>query len=80
MKGKMPFKMQKNKKEFQKKNIKKYVCLPYLKFSEPVTRNTLICLFGLNMDTPCFENSVDPNQLASKKPADQDPHCFQICL
>ena len=23
-----------------------------------------------------IENSVDPDQLASKKPADQDPHCF----
>ena len=25
-----------------------------------------------------FENSVDPDQLASQKPADQDPHCFPI--
>ena len=24
----------------------------------------------------CFENSVDPDQLASKKPVAQDPHCF----
>ena len=23
------------------------------------------------------ENSVDPDQLASQKPADLDPHCFQ---
>ena len=23
-----------------------------------------------------FENSVDRDQLASSKPADQDPHCF----
>ena len=23
-----------------------------------------------------FVNSVDPDQLTSKKPADQDPHCF----
>ena len=23
-----------------------------------------------------FENSVDPDQLASEKPADQDPHCI----
>ena len=22
-------------------------------------------------------NSVDPDQLASEKPADQDPHCYQ---
>ena len=28
-----------------------------------------------------FENSVDPDQLASKKrPADQDPHCFAYKL
>ena len=24
----------------------------------------------------CFENSVDPDQLASQKPADLDPHCL----
>ena len=28
----------------------------------------------------CFENSVDPDQLASKKPADQDPYCFPLSL
>ena len=28
----------------------------------------------------CFENSQDPDQLASQKPADQDPHCFPDCL
>ena len=27
-----------------------------------------------------FENSVDPDQLASMKPADQDPHCLPVCL
>ena len=27
--------------------------------------------------TSKFENSVDPNQLASQKPADLDLHCFQ---
>ena len=27
----------------------------------------------------CFENSVDPDQLASKKPADQDLHYFSKC-
>ena len=26
----------------------------------------------------CFENSEDPDQLASEKPADQDPHCFPL--
>ena len=30
----------------------------------------------LNWDISCFENSVDSDQLASRKPADQDPHCF----
>ena len=34
----------------------------------------------LNQDISHFENIVDPDQLASEKPADQDPHCFQICL
>ena len=30
------------------------------------------------MDIYCFENRVDSDQLASKKPAnqDQEPHCF----
>ena len=31
-------------------------------------------------DLSGFENSVDPDQLASEKPADQDPHCFPLCL
>ena len=31
-------------------------------------------------DISCFENSVDPNQLVSQKPADQGPHCFPLCL
>ena len=30
----------------------------------------------LNQGISNFENSVDPDQLASEKPADQDPHCF----
>ena len=34
----------------------------------------------LNLDISCFENSVDQDQLASKKPADQDLHCFPLCL
>ena len=33
----------------------------------------------LNPDILCFENSVDPDQLASEKPADQDPHSFFCC-
>ena len=28
----------------------------------------------LNSDKSCFENSVDSDQLASEKPADQDPN------
>ena len=31
-------------------------------------------------DISYFENSVDPDQLPSEKPADRDPHCFQLCL
>ena len=34
----------------------------------------------LNLDISHFENSVDPDQLASEKPADQDPHCLPLCL
>ena len=34
----------------------------------------------LNPDIFNFESSVDQDQLASKKPADQDPHCFPLCL
>ena len=30
----------------------------------------------LNLDMSCFENIVDPDQLASEKPADQGPYCF----
>ena len=28
----------------------------------------------------CVEISIDPDQLASEKPADQDPLCFPLCL
>ena len=34
----------------------------------------------LSQDIICFKNSVDPDQLSSKKQADQDPHCFSLCL
>ena len=27
-----------------------------------------------------FENGVDPDQLASRKPAGQNPHCLPFCL
>ena len=33
-----------------------------------------------NLDLSIFENSVEPDQLASEKPADQDPHCLPLCL
>ena len=44
--------------------------------------NLVINLFTtmINLDIPCFENSVDPDQLASQKPADQDSHCFPLYL
>ena len=32
----------------------------------------------LNLDITHFENSVDPDQLVSGKPADQDIHCFPL--
>ena len=31
-------------------------------------------------DVSSFENSEDTDQLASMKPADQNPHCFPPCL
>ena len=31
-------------------------------------------------DILCFKNSVDPDQLASQKPDDQDLHNFSLCL
>ena len=30
------------------------------------------------IEISCFENSADPDQLASKKPTDQEPHCFPL--
>ena len=34
----------------------------------------------LNYDISCFGNSVNADQLASKKPADQDQHYFHsVC-
>ena len=30
----------------------------------------------LKLDISCFENRVDPDRLASEKPADQDQHYF----
>ena len=35
-----------------------------------------LILTMLNLDISCFENCVDPDQLASEKPADRDQHCF----
>ena len=32
----------------------------------------------LNSAICCFENKIDPDQLASVKPADQDQHCFHL--
>ena len=42
-----------------------------------------LAIFTLSMRNPDisnFENSVDPDQLASEKPADLDLHCFPLCL
>ena len=43
------------------------------------TRHALT-LTMMNPDLSHFENSVGTDQLASQKPADQDPHCFSICI
>ena len=34
----------------------------------------------VNLDISCFQNSVDLDQLASEKPADQGPHCFPVLI
>ena len=61
----------------QKKKNKKNIDFPlimgfgmYKHLTLTVSSMTIICL----------EISVDPDQLASEKPADQDPRCFQLCL
>ena len=33
---------------------------------------------AIYLDIFCFPNNVDPDQLASQKPADQDPQCFPL--
>ena len=38
--------------------------------------NVGLILTMLNLDISCLKNSVDQDQLASQKPADQDPDCF----
>ena len=43
-------------------------------------RKRLLTLIMLSMDISYFENSVDPDQLASRKPADQELRCFlSVC-
>ena len=59
--------------------------LTIITYSFPVhTVNSFLTLTKLNFDLYLYihflENRVDPDQLASKKPADQDPPCFPICL
>ena len=41
---------------------------------------TKIAKIDENLDISCFRNIVDPDQLASEKPADQGPHCFPTLL
>ena len=43
-----------------------------------ITWTLYLTLTMLNPEIPCFENSGYPNQLASEKPADQDPHFFPL--
>ena len=39
-----------------------------------------LTLVLLNPDIPSFANSVDPDQLASKKPTDLDLHCLPLSM
>ena len=41
---------------------------------DPVLKTLWILISWLSS---CFENTVDPDQLASEKPADLDSQCFQ---
>ena len=38
--------------------------------------STVCVTFSKFIHVPCIENCVDPDQLPSMKPADQNPHCF----
>ena len=40
----------------------------------------LLILTKLDPDISGLEKSVDPDQLASEKPADQDTHCYTLSL
>ena len=42
-------------------------------------RHFLTNLYHLRPDILCFVNGVDPDQMASDKPADQDLQCFPLC-
>ena len=46
----------------------------YLSVLNQFTHSKTVCSHA---DTNTLVNSVDPDQLASEKLADQDPHCFQ---
>ena len=55
------------------------LCKVQAHLSLPVSYSiNMICLSILNLRISCFENSVHSDQLASEKPADQDPHCFPL--
>ena len=41
---------------------------------------TDLTLAMLSLDISSLGKSVDPDKQASQKPADQDLHCFQLCL
>ena len=39
-----------------------------------------LSMHDAELDIPCLGNSVDSDQLASMKPADQDLQCFPLCM
>ena len=57
------------------KNVQKSV---FTDVTNPII--AMLTLNTLNLNISCFKNSVDLDQLASKKPADQDLHCFPLPL
>ena len=53
-------------------------CLSFWHYILHISSGSMLDLIYLHQlhIYPVFKNSVDPDQLATEKPADQDQHCF----
>ena len=45
---------------------------------EKIQQDSITLTILKKQNVSYFEYSLDPDQLASEKPADQDPHCFLL--